>query len=232
MLYETPVAPCMWNPSMTDFAAARRMMVDGQVRTSDVTDLRIIAAMLELPRERFVSDADLAYLDLDAPVAQASARRLLKPMVLAKMAQAAAIKAGDRVLDVGCATGYSSALLGRLARDVVALEEEPALAKLAQANLKAIAAGTVTVVTGVLTEGWRTSAPYDVIFVNGATEVVPEGLCRQLSEGGRLVTVMSRAPTGRAMLYRWVGGEASGWPIFDAAAPLLPGFAKPPEFVF
>jgi protein-L-isoaspartate(D-aspartate) O-methyltransferase len=232
MLYETPVALCMWNPSMTDFAAARRMMVDGQVRTSDVTDLRIITAMLELPRERFVSDADLAYLDLDAPVAKASARRLLKPMVLAKMVQAAAIKASDRVLDVGCATGYSSALLGRLARDVVALEEEPALAKLADENLEAVGASNVTVVTGAFTEGWPTLAPYDVIFVNGATEVVPDTLCRQLGEGGRLVTVMGRAPNGRAMIYRWVGGEASGWPIFDATAPLLPGFAKPPAFVF
>src|SRR5262245_58218811 len=99
---------------MLDFATARRMMVDGQVRTSDVTDPRIIAAMLELPRERFVPDAsaDLAYLDLDVPVTRASgatpARRLLKPMVLAKMVQAAAVKADDRLLDVGCASGYSS----------------------------------------------------------------------------------------------------------------------------
>jgi len=235
MLYETAVfILCTWNPSMTDFAAARRMMVDGQVRTSDVTDLRIIAAMLELPRERFVSaaDAGLAYLDLDAPVAKGSARRLLKPMVLAKMVQAAGIKAGDRVLDLACATGYSSALLSRLAREVVALEEEPALAKLAQENLTGMGASNVSVVTGALTGGWSSAAPYDVIFVNGATEVVPEALCRQLGEGGRLVVVMGRAPTGRATIYRWVGGEASGWPIFDAGAPLLPGFAKPPAFVF
>jgi protein-L-isoaspartate(D-aspartate) O-methyltransferase len=236
MLYETPVIPCWWNLSMTDFAAARRMMVDGQVRTSDVTDLRIIAAMLELPRERFVSaaDAGLAYLDLDVPVAKASARRLLKPMVLAKMVQAAAIKAGDRVLDVGCATGYSSALLARLAHEVVALEEDPALARLADENLKAVGASNVTAVTGALTEGWRTLAPYDVIFVNGATEVVPDTLCHQLSDGGRLVAVVGRAPSSRAMLYRSVGRdkEASGWPIFDATAPLLPGFAKPPAFVF
>src|SRR3979490_3248354 len=139
---------------MIDFAAARRMMVDGQVRPSDVTDLRIIAAMLELPRERFVPEAsaDLAYLDLDVPVAGATGgkqvRRLLKPMVLAKMVQAAAVKADDHVLDVGCATGYSSALLGRLARSVVALEEDPALARLADENLKAIGAGNVTVVAG------------------------------------------------------------------------------------
>src|SRR5882757_46948 len=137
---------------MIDFAAARRMMVDGQVRTSDVTDLRIITAMLELPRERFVPEAsaDLAYLDLDAPAASGGeqARRLLKPMVLAKMVQAAAAKASDHVLDVGCASGYSSALLGRLASSVIALEEDPALARRADENLKAIGSGNVAVVAG------------------------------------------------------------------------------------
>ena len=108
--------PLLWVPTMIDFALARRMMVDGQVRTSDVTDLRIIAAMLELPRERFVSaaDTDLAYLDTDVPAIQGAGseqvRHLLKPMVLAKLIQAAAVKPDDRVLDVGCATGYSAAL--------------------------------------------------------------------------------------------------------------------------
>jgi len=168
---------------MSDFAAARRMMVDGQVRTSDVTDLRIIAAMLELPRERFVpaTNADLAYLDLD--VAVDAARRLLKPMVLAKMVQAVAVKADDRVLDVGCATGYSSAVLARLAHSVVALEEDPALARKADENLTAIGASNVTVVTGPLAHGWQVDARYDVIFVNGATEVVPHALCTQLDDG-------------------------------------------------
>src|SRR5215471_12065773 len=119
--------------TMIDFAAARRMMVEGQVRTSDVSDLRIIAAMLELPRERFVPEAKaaLAYLDADVPVTEAQGgnpvRRLLKPMVLAKLVQAAAIQASDHVFDVGCATGYSSALLARLARSVIALEEEETL---------------------------------------------------------------------------------------------------------
>jgi protein-L-isoaspartate(D-aspartate) O-methyltransferase len=223
---------------MLDFAAARRMMVDGQVRTSDVTDLRIIAAMLELPRERFVpgANAGLAYLDLDVPVQEASgrnqARRLIKPMVLAKMVQAAAIKDTDHVLDVACATGYSSALLARLAQSVVALEEDPALAQAAEANLKSIGARDVTVVTGPLTGGCQAKGPYDVIFVNGATEVVPHDLCAQLKDGGRLLAVFRRAPNGRAMVYRSVAGDVSGWPIFDAAAPLLPGFAKPPAFVF
>ena len=223
---------------MTDFAAARRMMVDSQVRTSDVTDPRIIAAMLERPRERFVlqTKADLAYLDFDVPVTQAQhgkpARRLLKPMVLAKLVQAAALRASDHVLDVGCSSGYSSALLARLAHSVTALEEEEALIRLARDNLKAIGADNVTVVAGPLTQGWQATAPYDVMFLNGATEIAPEALCRQLKAGGRLVTVLGRAPTGQAMLYRSLGGDLSGWPIFDAAAPVLPGFAAPPAFVF
>jgi protein-L-isoaspartate(D-aspartate) O-methyltransferase len=223
---------------MTDFATARRMMVEGQVHPSDVTDLRILAAMLELPRERFVppDKAGLAYLDLDLPVTQAkpgqAARCLLKPMVLAKMVHAAALTADDNVLDVGCATGYSSALLARLAGSVAALEEDEALARLARENLAAVGAANATVVTGALTQGWEGSAPYDVIFVNGASEIVPQALARQLKDGGRLVAVVGRVPTGQAMVYRCVGGEISGWPAFDAAAPLLPGFAAPPAFVF
>ena len=115
---------------MTDFTAARRIMVDSQVRTSDVTDARLIAAMLAVPRERFLpaAQADLAYLDFDVPVtvvqADRPARRLLKPMVLAKLVQAAEVAGGDHVLDVGGATGYASAVLARLAGSVVALEED------------------------------------------------------------------------------------------------------------
>jgi protein-L-isoaspartate(D-aspartate) O-methyltransferase len=221
---------------MTDFAAARRMMVDGQVRTSDVTDPRIIAAMLELARERFVppANAGLAYLDLDVPVAPAPGpgRRLLKPMVLAKMVQAAEVGAADHVLDVGCATGYSSALLARLAAFVVALEEDPALAALALANLGELAAGKATVVTGPLTQGWPRHAPYDVIFLNGASEVVPRTLFAQLRDQGRLVAVIGRAPSCRAMIYRSIGGDVSAWPVFDASAQMLPGFSAPPQFVF
>jgi protein-L-isoaspartate(D-aspartate) O-methyltransferase len=223
---------------MTDFAAARRMMVDGQVRTSDVTDSRIIAAMLELPRERFVPEgnAALAYLDLDVPVARAGGggppRRLLKPMVLAKMVQAAAVREADHVLDVGCATGYSSALLARLAASVIALEEDPALARIAEENLKEIAGEKVTVVTGTLPQGWPPQAPYDVIFLNGASEIVPRALFGQLKDRGRLIAVIGRSPAGRAMLYRSIAGDVSGWPVFDAAAQTLPGFAAPPQFVF
>jgi protein-L-isoaspartate(D-aspartate) O-methyltransferase len=223
---------------MTDFVAARRTMVDGQVRTSDVTDLRIIAAMLEIPRERFVPElqAALAYLDRDIEVTPGKrgkgARCLLKPMVLAKLIQAADVRETDRVLDVGCATGYSSALIARLAASVVALEEDRALAQAAGQKLKSLGVLNVSVVTGPLNEGWRVGAPFDVIVLNGTAENIPRSLSGQLKEEGRLVAIEGRAPATRAMLYRRVGGEMSGWPVFDAGAPVLPGFAVPPAFVF
>jgi protein-L-isoaspartate(D-aspartate) O-methyltransferase len=222
---------------MIDFAAARRRMVDGQVRTSDVTDLRLIEVMRELPRERFVpaAKAALAYLDLDVPLTEGEGdpgRRLLKPMVLAKLIQAAEIHSRDHVLDVGCATGYSSALLGQLAGSVVALEQDPSLARLAGETLRADGASNVTVVSGMLTEGWQAEAPYDVILLNGATEVVPRALLSQLKDGGRLVCVLGRPPAAKATLYRAFGHEVSGRPIFDATALTLPGFAEPATFVF
>jgi protein-L-isoaspartate(D-aspartate) O-methyltransferase len=223
---------------MSDFAAARRIMVDSQIRPSDVTDLRLIAAMLELPRERFLpaSQAGLAYLDLDVPVTEpgpaGAARRLLKPMVLAKLVQAVNVGPEDHVLDVGCATGYSSALLGKLSSSVVALEQDPQLAERARALLPELGLANVTVQTAPLAEGWRPAAPYDVILVNGATEVRPEALLAQLRDGGRLVCILRRAGTGAAMLFVASGGTHSGRPVFDASAPLLPGFVAPVAFVF
>ncbi len=219
---------------MIDFAAARRMMVDGQVRTADVTDLRLIAAMGELPRERFVSPnkADLSYLDLDLPAGEGtgSVRCLLKPMVLAKLIQLAEIADTDRVLDVGCATGYSSALVAQLAGSVVALEEAPGPARMAESNLAQFP--NAKVVVGPLLLGWPVAGPYDVILMQGATEIVPEALLSQLKDGGRLVCVFGPGPQRKAMLYRKADGEVSGRPMFDAAAPLLPGFKQAPTFVF
>jgi protein-L-isoaspartate(D-aspartate) O-methyltransferase len=223
---------------MIDFAAARRMMVDGQIRTSDVTDPRIIDAMLQIPREKFLSpeQASFAYFDLDVPVSaaasQPAARRLLKPMVLAKLIQAAAIAEGDRVLDVACASGYSTAVLARLTGSVIGLEEDAGLAERAAQNLDALGALGVQVVTGPLSAGWPAQAPYDVIVLNGAFETLPGALLRQLKDGGRLVGVKGRPPGGKAMLYRSIGSEVSGRPVFDAAAPLLAGFVEPPTFVF
>lgn len=212
---------------MSDFAAARRHMVDGQVRTNDVTDLRIIGAMLDLPRERFV-EPKLAYLDLDIPVAPG--RRMLKPMVLAKLMQAANIDRSDRVLDVACATGYSSGVLAQLAGEVIGLESDAALAAEATRNLSGTP--TVRIVSGALAEGWPASAPYNVILVNGAVEVMPKALCDQLADGGRLVCVQGSGPASRAVLYLRSGPEVGMRPLFDAAAATLSDFVKPPAFVF
>jgi protein-L-isoaspartate(D-aspartate) O-methyltransferase len=221
---------------MTDFALLRRSMVDSQVRTADVTDPRLIAAMLAVPRERFVppAEAELAYLDRDVrlPREGADERRLLKPMVLAKLLQAAEIGEGAHVLEVGAATGYGAAVIAHLAGSLVALEESPALADAARDNLRALALDRVEVVRGPLAAGYPGSAPYDVIVVNGAFEVTPKELLHQLKPGGRLVGVSGRGPAGKAMLFYAVGTDSAGRPIFDATAPLLPGFAAPPAFVF
>jgi protein-L-isoaspartate(D-aspartate) O-methyltransferase len=218
---------------MVDFAQARRTMVDSQVRPSDVTDLKLIAAMLEVPREQFVPAARraIAYLDMDVPVDGPGGRALLNPMVLAKLLQAAGIGEGDRVLDVGCATGYSAAVLARLGAHVVALEEDIALARIAGETLAASGA-TVSVVSGPLHKGWEQDAPYDVIVVEGASEIVPAALLSQLKDGGRLVAVIGSGPMGKATIYRSAGGGATGQTLFDASAPLLPGFARPAAFVF
>ena len=219
---------------MTDFAAARRHMVDGQVRTADVTDLRLISAMQEVAREHFVppAAAALAYSDLDVPVGDGAlaSRRLLKPMVFAKLIQAVDLTATDRVLDVGCATGYGTAVLARIAGQVVALEQDAGLAKTARATLASLP--NVSVVSGPLTEGWVQGAPYDVVVLEGATEVAPHALCRQLKDGGRLVCVLGSGPGSKAMLYRRSGDEVGGRPIFDASAAVLPGFVKAPVFAF
>jgi protein-L-isoaspartate(D-aspartate) O-methyltransferase len=223
---------------MLDFAAARRMMVDSQLRTSDVTEPRLLAAMLALPRERFLppENAALAYLDIDVPATVApgskQARCLLKPMVLARLIQAAEIAEGDHVLDVGCATGYSSAVLARLAHSVVALDDDAGLTAQARQNLHGLGIKHAQVVSGPLNEGSPAHGPYDAIILNGASEVVPKALLRQLKPSGRLAGIVRQGAAGKAMLYRSIGGEYSGRAVFDAAAPLLPGFAEPVAFVF
>lgn len=213
---------------MPDFATARRMMVDGQVRTYDVTDPAVLSAMLSVPRERFVpaDRASVAYIDTDVPVGKG--RGLLKPMVLAKLLQAAAIRPEERVLDVGCATGYASAVLARMGAQVVALEQDSALA--AEARRALADAGEVTVVEGPLAAGSASHGPYDVILLNGAVQTVPPELFKQLSEGGRLVGIVGEAPACKAMLFAAAHGTGSGRAIFDAAAGALPGFSKPAVF--
>lgn len=218
---------------MTDFAAARRHMVDSQVRPSDVTDLRLIAAMEDVPRERFVPPAmaALAYLDGEVALGEgASGRRMLRPMVLAKLIQTAGVQPGDSALVVGAGTGYTAAILASLARNVVALEQDASLARQAADLLRA--SPNANVVTGDLAAGWAPGAPYDVILLEGATEVAPQGLFGQLSAEGRLLCVVGAPPAGKATLFRRSGNDVGSRAVFDAAAPILPGFAKPLAFVF
>ena len=216
----------------------RNRMVDSQVRTSDVTDLRLLGAMLALPRELFVPQdrAALAYSDVEIPVRDARgeqpARRLLTPRVLAKLIQALEIRPEDRALVVGCATGYGAAIAAQLAAEAVALDEDKGLSGFAAKALAAAGVRNVSVVSGPLPQGWPALGPYDVIVVEGATEVAPSDLCGQLAERGRLALIEGRGPSGRAMLYRSAGGVVSGRPVFNAAAAVLPGFAETPSFVF
>jgi protein-L-isoaspartate(D-aspartate) O-methyltransferase len=221
---------------MYGFSTARQKMVDGQVRTSDVTDPRIIDAMLEIPREAFVpaKQQALAYLDLDLDVSDGGSTRrfLIKPAVTAKMLQAAEIRGSDNVLVVGCATGYLAALVARLAGQVTATEGDSALAERAKAILGRLGFGNVTVRAAAAADGDPANAPYDVIVLNGATEVEPTGLYRQLKQGGRLVGVFALAWPARASIITHSHADFGNRALFDAAAPVLPGLERVPAFVF
>jgi protein-L-isoaspartate(D-aspartate) O-methyltransferase len=218
---------------MAGYATQRFNMVETQVRTNDVTDPRIHAAMNAVERERFVPAArrGLAYADMAIEIAPG--RYLLDPRTFAKLLQLLDLRHGDSVLDVACGTGYSSAVIARIAKSVVALEQDADLVRVAAETLPAAGAANATVVQGGLTEGFKGRAPYDAIFINGAVETVPETLLGQLSEeGGRLVAVRRDGGQGRAHLYvREKSGVASR-ADFDATVPLLAGFRKVVGFVF
>jgi protein-L-isoaspartate(D-aspartate) O-methyltransferase len=217
---------------MVDAAAARRHMVDGQIRTADVTNPSLIAAMLAVPRELFVAPAMSGQAYRDGDVSLGEGRALVRPIVLGKLIQGSAVRPGDHVLVVGCGTGYSAAVLAHMGAAVIALEEDADLARRAETALAKAGSGQVALVTGPLTAGWSAAAPYDLILLDGAIEVAPEALGGQLKPTGRLAAVFGRGPGAKAMIYRSIEGQLLGRPIFDAAAPLLPGFAAPPAFVF
>ena len=217
---------------MMDFVAARLSMVQNQLLPNNLTDTDVAEAVLAVPRERFVSDqlAGVAYLDEDILVAPG--RYLMEPRVLARLLQAADIHEDDVVLDIGCGTGYSSAVLSYLAGAVVALEGDEALANTATALLAALDRDNVAVISGPMREGNPRQGPYDVILINGSIEAVPEGLITQLSEGGRLICVVGSARIGRATIIVKRGSSHDARALFDAAAPSLPGFQAEAGFVF
>jgi protein-L-isoaspartate(D-aspartate) O-methyltransferase len=221
---------------MSDFSTARLKMVDGQVRTSDVTDRRILDAMLALPRELFVPEGKraLAYLDLDLDVADAgSAKRfLIKPALTAKLLQAAEIGPADRVLVVGCATGYAAALAAMLGASVTATEADSTLADRGKLILQSVGQ-PVTLTVADAADGDPAGAPYDVIVLNGATEAPPLKLYDQLkNDGGRLVGVFAMTNPSRAVIATRWRGDVGDRTLFDAAAPTLPGLQRVPQFVF
>jgi protein-L-isoaspartate(D-aspartate) O-methyltransferase len=217
---------------MIDFAAARRHMIDGQLRPNRVTSAALLDAMAEVPRELYVptSARRIAYMDEDLPIG--GGRFLIEPLTLARLVQAAEVQRHDTVLDVGTSTGYSSAVLARLAASVVSLEHDQTLADQAASMLKQRGVDTVQVVVGPLGEGHLKRAPYNVILVNGALDRAPDALLGQLAEGGRLVTVIGTGPVGRATLFTKRRGVATSRILFDAAVPALKDFAKEPGFVF
>ena len=217
---------------MTDTLLQRKNMVESQVRPSDVTDRRIMTAMLEIPRERFVPAgvAPLAYMDEALSVAPG--RSLMAPRDFARLVQLAGINTSDKVLIVGALSGYSSAVISRLARTVVAIESDVSAVAAAKAALIDAKITNVTVETGQLSAGWFAAAPYDVIFVEGAVESVPSSLLDQLADAGRLVAVELDGGVGRAVVRQKTGNITSRRVAFEASAALLPGFERPRAFSF
>lgn len=226
------------NHGAGDARTQRLNMVESQVRPSDMTDRRIIRAMSEIPREAFVpaQHRAVAYMDDAVPLVLSAEgrvqRAMLAPRTAAKMIQRAEVEPGHTVLNVGSGTGYSAAILARLAKKVVALEVDAALADRAKATLAAEKIDNVVVKTGPLTAGSAADGPFDAILIDGAVTEVPQSLLDQLKQGGRLVAIVANGGPGKVMV--WIRSHGSYTPreVFDASAGILPGFEKKPAFAF
>lgn len=217
---------------MLDFAAARRTMVDCQVRTFDVTDLSVIAAFDATPREIYVpADAQaMAYADVATPLG--GGRVMLPPLVVARMLQAFGPLKGLKVLEIGSGAGYVSALLARLGAQVTAVEAEEELVNAARANLASDGIDGVTVVHGALNAGHAANAPYDAILINGGYQLLPEALLVQLADAGAVVGIAATDNANRMVITRRHAGVDSQAVIVNAWAPVLPGFEKATGFTF
>lgn len=216
-----------------NYAAARRTMVENQLRTNQIVDPLVIDAMRTLPREAFVPDRlkGVAYVDEDIPLG--GGRYMVEPLILARLVQEAAIGRDDVVLDIGCNSGYGTAVMATMANTVVALESDEALAAAASHALEDLSVDNAAVVQGPLIEGYARGCPYDVIVIEGAIAELPSAIADQLAEGGRLVCVMS-VPQGMglATLFTRMHGTLARRPLFEASTPLLPGFEPREKFVF
>lgn len=215
---------------MHDFENYRVKMVDNQIRPSDVTDPDLLSAMLQVPREAFVPEklSEIAYIDEDLDLG--NGRYLMEPAPFAKLVQACSVGADDIVLDIGCASGYSTAVLSHLASLVIGLEPSETLAQSARNSLSELDYDNTAIIQGKLEDGHKKEAPYDIIFVGGAIEEIPDTLFDQLKEGGRLVAVKGYGNAGQAMLYTKTDGNISARAIFNSAIMPLPGFTKTHEF--
>lgn len=219
----------------TDFATARRNMIEGQLRPNQVLAAAVLQVFADLPRERFVpaERRSVAYSDEAVPLG--GGRYLVEPMLLARMLQLLQPGPEDTALVIGAGTGYGAAALARLVRSVVALECEPRLAAEARANIAALGLGNVSIVEGPLAEGVPTKGPYSVIVVEGSVPAISDSLTKQLADEGRLAAVVAGdvpGLTGQVRLGRRVQGVFSSRAIFDAGSPRLPGFERPRSFVF
>jgi len=217
---------------MADFATARRRMVDNQLRTSNVTDRRILTAMEEVPRERFVPEARQALAYGDVTHSLGGGRVLASPASFARLIQLAEIQHTDAVLDVGAGTGYSTAVLGRLAASVTGLESDPSLAARARELLGESVAATASIVEGPLDGSSLPDGAYDVVVVEGAIDAAPLGLFRLLKDGGRLVALLRGRGAGVAHVYVRSGDEVTTRAEFNIAMPPLALGPREDSFVF
>jgi protein-L-isoaspartate(D-aspartate) O-methyltransferase len=203
-----------------DFAQARMAMVDSQVRTNDVTDAALISAFRATPREHFVPDAARATAYADFEPEAAPGRRLLSPRDLAKLLQALAPQKSDK------------AILARCVQSVVTLDPSPDLSFAARSALDKSGLANVTAVCNETRIGWPDAAPFNVIFLNGGAEVVPEAWLDQLAEGGRLGVIVRDGVAGEARIYLKSGGKCAYRVAFDAAPPLAPDLNRIKSFAF
>lgn len=216
---------------MTDFAARRTVMVDTQVRPSDVTKFPIIDAMLSVPREAFVPDTKREAAYIGENIDLGGGRVVLEPRTLAKMLDALDIQADELVLDLGCGLGYSAAVLARLADFVVAVESDEVMAADAQTNLSEFGADNVAVIAGEVAEGNAKNGPYDVIIVQGAVEQMPDALLDQLKDGGRITAIFADGTLGTVRIGYKIDGTVVWRHAFHAGAPVVAGFEAAHAFI-